>query len=202
MMDIALLQAQTQLIIRQNFRLMVNQYVVHLVNPDGTHGAVVAYAQQKRGKLKEEVILYTDESKQFELARFKAQQVLDVRAAHVVTAVDGTELGTFTKKFWPSIIRSTWTLQRPGTENATGKERSLFGAILRRLWGFIPYVGGLLPAPTYHFDFVGDDTKAPVISIQRQMKLRDQYLVSFTEPTLDRRLGLCVAVAMDAIQNR
>ena len=201
-MDIGLLQAQPQLIIRQNFRLLVNQYVVHLVQPDGSHGAVVAYARQKRGKLKEEVILYTDESQQFELARFKAQQVLDVRAAHVVTASDGVELGVFSKKFWPSLIRSTWTLQRPGLESATGQERSLAGAILRRLWGFIPYVGAFLPAPTYHFDFAGDGSKAPVISIQRQMKLRDQYLVSFTEPTLDRRLGLCVAVAMDAIQNR
>lgn len=201
-MDIALLQAQSQLIIRQNFRLMVNQYVVHLVNPDGSHGQVVAYAQQKRGKLKEEVILYTDDSKQYELARFKAQSVLDVKAAHLVTAVDGTELGTFTKKFWPSLIRSTWTLQRPGLEPATGKERSLFGAILRRVWGLIPYVGGLLPAPTYHFDFAGDSSGAPVVSIERQMKLRDQYIVSFTEPTVDRRLALCVAVAMDAIQNR
>ncbi|MCF2525633.1 hypothetical protein [Yinghuangia soli] len=201
-MDIALLQAQSQLIIRQNFRLIVNQYVVHLVNPDGSHGQVVAYAQQKRGKLKEEVILYTDESKQYELARFKAKQILDVRAAHVVTAADGTELGTFTKKFWPSLLRSTWTLQRPGLEPATGKERSMAGAIIRRLWGLIPYVGAFLPAPTYHFDFAGDSSQAPVVSIERQMKLRDQYIVSFTEPTVDRRLGLCVAVAMDAIQNR
>lgn len=201
-MDISMLQAQTQLIIRQNFRMMVNQYVVHLINPDGGHGQAVAYAQQKRGKLKEEVILYTDDSKQVELARFKAQQVLDVRAAHVVTAVDGTELGVFTKKFWPSLLRSTWTLQRPGLENATGKERSVFGAIVRRLWGLIPYVGAFLPAPTYHFDFAGDDTQAPVVSIERQMKLRDQYVVTFTDPSLDRRLGLCVAVAMDAIQNR
>lgn len=201
-MDIALLQAQSQLIMRQNFRLMVNQYVVHLVNPDGTHGQVVAYAQQKRGKLKEEVILYTDESKQYELARFKARQMLDIHAQHDVTAVDGTPLGMFSKNVKKSLIRSTWHLERPGAERSTGQERSLFGAILRRVWGLIPYVGAFLPAPTYHFDFVGDDTQTPMLHIERQMKLRDQYFVTFTDPTLDRRLGLCVAVAMDAIQNR
>ncbi|NUS57379.1 MAG: hypothetical protein HOV66_21360 [Streptomycetaceae bacterium] len=201
-MDISLLQGQHQLIIRQNFRLIVNQYVVHLVNPDGTHGAVVAYAQQKRGKLKEEVILYTDDTKQYELARFKARQVIDMHAQHDVTAFDGTPLGMFSKNFRKSLLRSTWHLERPGVERATGQERSLFGAILRRVWGFIPYVGAYLPAPTYHFDFAGDDTKTPIMHVERQMKLRDQYMVTFPDPTLDRRLGLCVAVAMDAIQNR
>src|SRR5262249_29518632 len=114
----------------------------------------------------------------------------------------GAALGMFSKNFGKSLLRSTWHLERPGAERATGQERSLFGAILRRLWGFIPYVGDFLPAPTYHFDFVGDDTKAPVMHVQRQMKLRDQYRITFTDGSLDRRFGICVAVALDAIQNR
>lgn len=194
-------QNETQLIIRQNFRPLVNQYVVHLVGADGKHGPAIAYAQQKRGKLKEEVVLYTDDTKTTELARFKARQMLDIRAQHDVTGVEGSNLGMFSKDFKKSLIRSTWNLERPDAAPAVGQERSLFGAILRRVWSFIPYVGGFLPAPTYHFDFVTKDGRQ-VLSVERQMKLRDQYLVSLPDPTMDRRLAICVAVAMDAIQNR
>jgi uncharacterized protein YxjI len=195
-------QDVNQFIIRQNFRPLVNQYVVHLVEPDGKHGPAIAFAQQKRGKLKEEVILYTDDTKTTELARFKARQMLDIKAQHDVTGVEGKPLGMFSKNFKKSIIRSTWHLERPDAPAATGQERSLFGAILRRVWGMIPYVGAWLPAPTYHFDFVTDEGAAPVLHIERQMKLRDQYLLTMPDPTMDRRLAICVAVAMDAIQNR
>jgi len=194
-------QNETQLIIRQNFTLIVNQYVVHLVGADGKPGPVIAYAQQKRGKLKEEVVLYTDDTKTTELARFKARQMLDIRAQHDVTGVEGSNLGMFAKDFKKSLLRSTWNLERPDAPPAVGQERSLFGAILRRVWGFIPVVGAWLPAPTYHFDFVSQDGRQ-VLSVERQMKLRDQYLVSLPDPTMDRRLAICVAVAMDAIQNR
>ncbi|MFE3198376.1 hypothetical protein ACWGR4_09930 [Embleya sp. NPDC055664] len=194
-------QNETQLIIRQNFRPIVNQYVVHLVGPDGKHGPVIAFAQQKRGKLKEEVILYTDDTKTTELARFKARQMLDIRSQHDVTGVEGSNLGMFAKDFKKSLLRSTWHLERPDAPRATGQERSLTGAIVRRLWGLIPVVGDWLPAPTYHFDFV-DEGGRPVLTVERQMKLRDQYLVSLPDPTMDRRLAICVAVAMDAIQNR
>ncbi len=195
------LQHETQLIIRQNFRPLVNQYVVHLVDGAGKHGQVVAFAQQKRGKLKEEVVLYTDDSKSREIARFKARQVFDFRAQHDVTSAEGEKLGTFSKDFKKSLLRSTWNLERADGPPAVGQERSLAGAILRRVWGMIPYVGAFLPAPTYHFDFIGAGGQ-PVMSVERQMKLRDQYLVTLPDPALDRRLAICVAVAMDAIQNR
>ncbi|MGR6998007.1 hypothetical protein ACU686_07745 [Yinghuangia aomiensis] len=73
-----------------------------------------AYAQQKRGKLKEEVILYTDDTKQYELARFKARQVIDMHAQHDVTAFDGTPLGMFSKNFRKSLLRLDVAPGAPG----------------------------------------------------------------------------------------
>jgi hypothetical protein len=46
-------QSQAQPIIRQRLRLMVNQYEIHAVAPDGSEAGVLALAQRKG--LKEQV---------------------------------------------------------------------------------------------------------------------------------------------------
>ncbi|GAB3010714.1 hypothetical protein GCM10023080_091720 [Streptomyces pseudoechinosporeus] len=75
----SLQQSQQRFLIRQKTTLMANQYVVTVARPDGSEGEVVAFAQQKRMTLKEQVNIYTDESKDRVLCSFEARQVLDVR---------------------------------------------------------------------------------------------------------------------------
>src|SRR3712207_4510963 len=62
--------------IRQRITLMVNRYEVVGINPDGSEGALLAFAEQKRMKLKEEVVFYADTSKSRSVFRFKARQRL------------------------------------------------------------------------------------------------------------------------------
>ncbi|NJP31219.1 hypothetical protein [Micromonospora thermarum] len=187
------LQAQQQFHIRQRIRLMVNQYEVHAVAPDGSEGGLLAFAQQKRLAFKEQVTIYTDDSKQQPLLGFKARQRLDIGATYDVTDHAGNPIGAFRKDFAQSLLRSTWHVEQPGLPQVTGQERSLPVALLRR------FVDSLSWLP-YHFDFVADGQ--PVFSVIKQWGLRDRYVVQIQHPQIDRRLVIAMAVALDALQAR
>ena len=119
--------------INQKITLMVNRYQVIGANPDGSDGPLLAFAQQKRAKLKEEVVFFADESRSRPVFSFKARQRLDVHAEHDVFDEYGQPLGYFKKQFGKSLLRSTWELHGPGGLVATGKERRPFIAVLRRV---------------------------------------------------------------------
>lgn len=187
------LQAEQRLIVRQRIRLMVNQYEVHTMAPDGSEGPLVAFAQQKRLAFKEQVTLYTDDSKQVPVLGFKARQVLDLGATYDVTDASGTPIGLFRKDFKASLLRSTWHVEQPGLGVFTGQERSMPVAILRR------FVDSLSWLP-YHFDFTANGQ--PAFSVVKKWGLRDRYVVEIPDPRLDRRLVIAMAVGLDALQSR
>jgi uncharacterized protein YxjI len=187
------LQAQRRLIIRQRVRLMVNQYEVHAEGPDGGEGELIAFAQQKRVAFKEQVTIYTDDSKQFPFVGFKARSVIDLGATYDVTDHNGQPIGSFRKDFKSSLLRSTWHVEQPGLGVASGQERDMLVAVLRR------FVDSLSWLP-YHFDFTVDGQ--PAFSVDRKWGLRDRYVVDITDPRLDRRVVIAMAVALDALQAR
>jgi len=187
--------------VRQRITVMVNRYEVLAANPDGSEGALLAFAEQKRMKLKEEVVFYADAGKQRPVFSFKARQRLDVRAEHDVFDENGTPLGMFRKRFGASLLRSTWDLSAPGVE-AVGQERRPVLAIVRRVWDVIPYVGDVWVPFVFHFDFVDAQTGATVLVSERQKAIRDRYTVTVPDPRLDFRVAASMAVALDALQSR
>jgi uncharacterized protein YxjI len=192
-MQLDQLQAQRQLHIRQRLRLMVNQYEVRAVAPDGSEGEMLAFAQQKRLAFKEQVTLYSDDTKQQPVLGFRARQVLDLGATYDVTDASGTPIGLFRKDFKQSLLRSTWHVEQPGLGQVTGQERSLPVALLRR------FVDSLSWLP-YHFDFTMNGQ--PAFSVVKKWGLRDRYVVEIHHPQLDRRLVIAMAVGLDALQSR
>ncbi|WP_028938421.1 hypothetical protein [Pseudonocardia spinosispora] len=189
-------------LIRQKVTLMVNRYLIFAANPDGSEGALLAFAQQKRMKLKEEVVFYTDESKTRQVFSFKARQRLDVHAEHDVYDEYGNRLGYFSKQFGASLLRSTWNLSAPTGITAVGQERRLSIAILRRIWDFIPYLGDIWMPFVFHFDFTDSNTGQIVLSSERKKAIRDRYIIDAPDPRLDFRLAAAMAVALDALQSR
>jgi hypothetical protein len=180
---------------------MVNRYEIRAANPDGTEGALMAFAEQKRMKLKEEINFFTDETKTRRVFSFKARQRLDVHAEHDVFDEAGRPLGYFSKQFGASLLRSTWNLSAPGIE-AVGRERSQFIAILRRIWDLIPYIGDIWVPFVFHFDFVDSATGQPVLTSERIWAVRDRYDVTVHDQRLDFRVAAAMAVALDALQSR
>lgn len=191
--DAATLQAQTRLILRQKITMMVNRYVVHVAQPGDAEGAIVAFAEQKRMTFKEQVTLYTDESRQQVLAGFKARKVMDLGSGYDVVDHAGTPIGLFRKDFTQSLLRSTWHLQQSGLPTLTGQERQFTVALLRRFTDSLSW----LP---YHFDFSVGASIA--FSVERKWGLRDRYVIDIHDPRLDRRLIIAMAVALDAFQAR
>jgi uncharacterized protein YxjI len=187
------LQTQQQLIVRQRIRLMVNQYEIHAVAPDGSEAGVLAFAQQKRMAFKEQVTLYSDDTKQTPVLGFKARQVIDLGATYDVTAPNGSPIGLFRKNFKESLLRSTWHLEQPGFAEMIGRETNMTVAILRR------FVDSLSWLP-YHFEFLIGDR--PAFSVVKKWGLRDKYVVTIHDPQVDRRLVVAMAVALDALQSR
>jgi uncharacterized protein YxjI len=199
--------AYDRFILRQRFKLVINQYEFSLP-VDGTQpGEPFCFVEQKRFKFKEDIGFFTDQSKTVELMRIKARQAFDPRARYDVTAADGSKIGEIQKVFGKSLLRSTYRLySSTGEEVALVRERSKIVALFRRFVGFVPYVGDLadwLPIP-YHFDFMRDETVLG--SHERQLwKLGDRYTIDMSgdpQRTIDRRLVLAIAVGMDALQAR
>jgi uncharacterized protein YxjI len=187
--------------VKQRITMMVNRYEVVAANPDGTEAHLLAFAEQKRMKLKEEVTFFADASRSRAVFSFKARQRLDVHAQHDVYDEYGNVLGTFSKQFGASLLRSTWNLSAPGLESV-GRERRPVIAILRRIWELIPYIGDIWVPFVFHFDFVDTAGGATVMVSERQKAIRDRYEVTVPDPRLDFRVAASMAVALDALQSR
>jgi hypothetical protein len=187
--------------VRQRVTMMINRYEIRAANPDGSEGQMLAFAEQRRMKIKEEVNFFADESKTRRVFSFKARQRLDVHAEHDVYDEYGQPIGMFSKQFGASLLRSTWNLSAPGLE-AVGTERNAFIAILRRIWDLIPYIGEVWVPFVFHFDFTDTRTGAPVMSSERIPAIRDRYNVIVPDPRVDFRLAAAMAVALDALQSR
>jgi hypothetical protein len=187
--------------VKQRITVMVNRYEIRSANADGSEGPLMALAEQKRMKLKEEVIFFADESKSRKVFSFKARQRLDVHAEHDVFDEYGQPLGYFSKQFAASLLRSTWNLTTPAFQ-AVGRERRPVIAILRRIWELIPWLGDIWVPFIFHFDFVDTATGQTVMVSERQKAIRDRYDVTVPDPRLDFRVAASMAVALDALQSR
>ncbi len=178
--------------VKQKFAMTTNRYELRGADPDGSEGALLGVAQQKRMAFKEEVTFYTDESKTRAVFSFKARQRFDLNAGYDVFDEAGQQLGFFRKDFGKSLLRSTFHLEGPGYQGV-GQERSQAVALVRRFLD-IPF----LPI---HFDFTTPQGGV-ILQVERQSSVRDRYTVTVGDPHLDFRVAAAVAVGLDALMQR
>jgi uncharacterized protein YxjI len=179
--------------IKQRFTPLVNRYEICESDASGQVGRMLAFAQQKRMKSREEVIFYTDDTKTQIFFTFKARNVLDIHGTTDIFDGAGQVIGQFRKDFQASLLRSTYYLGQNGLAEARGQERSTVNAIVRRFTdiSFIPY----------HFDFAKDDG-SPVMSVVKKWGLRDKYHVTVYDAGYDFRVLAAMGVALDVLQRR
>lgn len=196
--------AYDRFLVDQLVRPMVNLYrITPLAAGETPAGGPVAFVRQKRMALKEDIRFFADDSESQELFRIKARSIIEIGGRYDVTTPDGARIGVLEKAFRESLLRSTWRILGPDEQvEAVVQERSLPAAIIRRAIDFVPDVGGLIPIP-YNFDFMIDGRIAG--RMDRKFKLRDRYVLDLsgdTDRRIDRRLGLALAIGLDALQNR
>ena len=191
-------------LVDQLIRPIANLYrITPLAAGETPAGGPVAYVRQKKLKIREDIGFFGDESETQELFRIKARSVLDTGGSRYdVVASDGSRIGVLHHTL-RSILRTRWSIQNAEEQEvAIAEERSAVMAVVRRLIDFVPDYGGLIPIP-YNFDIRVDGNV--VGRMDRKFKLRDQYVLDLSgdhERKLDRRLGIALAIGLDALQNR
>ena len=182
--------------IEQLIRPMVNLYRV------SSHGAPVAFVRQKRMSMKEDIRFFAHEDETEELFRIKARSMMELGGRYDVTTPAGEKIGVLEKLFGKSLLRSTWRILDAGEQEvAVAQERSMLVAIARRVADLVPY-GEFVPI-LFHFRI--DRGEQHLGDFTRPIGVRDRYTLDLsgdTERTIDRRLGITLGVALDALQSR
>ena len=190
--------------IDQVIRPIANLYrVTPLAIGDTPAGPPIAYVRQKKLAIKEDIRFYADEGETEELFRIKARSLLDFGGSRYDVFEGEQRIGLLSNKFRESLIRSTWHVGGADEQEiALARERSVPGAIARRLIDFVPYVGGYIPIP-YNFEILAGEEV--IGSMDRKFKVRDEYVLDLSgdrDKKLDRRLAIALAVGLDTLQNR
>ncbi len=189
--------SQDRFVIDQLIRPMANLYRISAASQP------VAFVRQKKLALKEDIRFYADESQSEELFRIKARALLEFGGRYDVTTPAGERIGVLEKVFGKSLLRSTWRiLDANEQELAIAKERSVPMAILRRVIDAVPY-GDFIPI-VFHFT-IDTESGHHLGELTRRLGLRDTYdldLAGDVERTVDRRLGIALGIALDALQSR
>ena len=97
-------------------------------------GRLVLFSEQKMFKLREDIRVFSDESKTQEVLSIKARQILDFSAAYdVVDSAYNQKVGALRRRGLQSILRDEWEVL-DANDNVVGKlfEDSMGLALLRR----------------------------------------------------------------------
>jgi uncharacterized protein YxjI len=161
-------------------------------------GQLVMYSQQKMFKLKEDIRVYTDESRTQELLYIQARQILDFSAAYdVIDSQYGTKVGVLRRKGMRSILRDEWhVLDAQDQQIGVLIEDSMGRALLRRF-----LLGKLLPQD---YDVLIGDTRVADLR-QRFNLFRYELNLDFTMDIanrLDRRLGIAAAILLATVEGK
>jgi uncharacterized protein YxjI len=103
---------------------------------------LVLFSEQKMFRLREDIRVYSDESKAQEVLIIKARQIIDFSAAYdVIDALTGQKAGALRRKGWRSLLRDEWEIL-DANDQPVGMlfEDSMGRALLRRflLGTFLP----------------------------------------------------------------
>ncbi len=127
------------------------------------NGNYVAYVRQKMFKLKEDVIVFNDESKSQELFQIKANQWIDFNASYSLTdLVNGKNFGRLARKGMRSLWKSQYDVVDPSDKvKYQINEDNGWIKVLDNVVGEIPIVGmftGYFLNPSYTVkDFAGKE---------------------------------------------
>ena len=160
---------------------------------------MIGYSKMAALKIKEDIRLYSDESKSTELLIIKQKGILDFTGGFsIVDGQTGESLGTLRRKGMKSILRDSWVLT-DDKQNVIGSlgEESGGLALIRR---FIPYLTLLFPQQ-FHLRVNG--AKGAVKYTQKMNPFVHKLLVSGVKSSgVDPRIAAAAAILLVAIEGR
>jgi uncharacterized protein YxjI len=161
-------------------------------------GNLVMFSEQKMFKLREDIRVYSDESKTQEVLSIKARQIMDFSASYdVVDTAMNQKVGALRRKGLRSILRDEWEVL-DANDNMIGLifEDSIGLALLRRF-----LLGSWLPQ---NYDITLGQTR--VGDLRQNFNLfRYELNLDFSMDTarmLDRRLGIAAGTLLAAVEGK
>ena len=113
----------------------------------------LAYVRQKMFRLKEDVVVFNNESKSQENFRIKANQWIDFNASYAITDSFGKNLGKIARKGMRSIWKATYNIfDQNDTQKYKVQEENAWVKVLDGMVGEIPIIGmftGYFLNPSY-----------------------------------------------------
>ena len=164
-------------------------------DPNGTQ---VMFSEQKMFRLREDIRVYSDESKTQEVLSIKARQIMDFSASYDVvdTALNQT-VGVLRRRGLRSLLRDEWEIL-DANDRMVGLlfEDNVGLALLRRL-----LLGSLLPQ---NYDMTFGETRVGDLR-QNFNPLRYELNLDFSMDVsrlLDRRLGIAAGILLAAVEGK
>ena len=161
-------------------------------------GRMVMFSEQKMFRLREDIRVYSDESKTQEVLSIKARQIMDFSAAYdVVDTALNQKAGALRRKGLRSILRDEWEVL-DANDNVIGQlfEDSVGMALLRRL-----LLGSWLPQ---NYDMTVGETR--VADLRQNFNLfRYELNLDFSmdiNHRLDRRVGIAAGILLAAVEGK
>lgn len=160
-------------------------------------GNVCFHVDQKALKLKEDIRVYADETKQEELLTIKARNIIDFSSVYdIVDSKTGQKVGALKRKRLKSMFKDEWQILGLNDEvlGLIKEDNALLATIRRFLVNLIPqeykaYFGEKL---VWHF-------KQNFNPFVKKILLDMSY---DTEDVMDNRVGIAAAVLLCAIEGK
>lgn len=162
-----------------------------------SNGNLALYSRQKLLRLKEDIRVFSDESKSQELLNIQARQVIDFSAAYDVNdSTTGERVGMLRRKGFRSVTRDEWHVFDANNQQiGVLIEDNLQMALIRRF-----LAGSFFPQ---NYDLLAGDQR---LADYRQRFNPFRYELEIEFPVLssqfDRRIGLSAAILLAAIEGR
>lgn len=181
-----------QYLIREKFlKIFGNKF--HIMDENGQ---LYGFCEQKRFRIKEDIRLYDDESKNNEWLVIKQRNLVDAWGGFdIFDPKAGSLLGTVRRKFWKSILRTKWQVLDPdGNDIGMLLEDSMAQAIARRV--FL----GILPKK-YTLHTMGNDN--PITMRQKFNPIIRKLIVNIPpENNFNRKFIAGLAIVISALDGR
>lgn len=161
-------------------------------------GTQIMFSEQRMFRLREDIRVYSDESKTQEVLSIKARQIIDFSAAYdVVDTAMNQKVGALRRKGLRSLLRDEWEVL-DANDRVVGSlfEDSMGLALLRRL-----VLGSWLPQ---NYDITFGETR--VGDLRQNFNLfRYELNLDFSMDVshlLDRRLGIAAGILLAAVEGK
>lgn len=156
-------------------------------------GQEVLFVSQKVFKLKEDVRIYNNQSKQQEVFRIQAEKVLDFNTRYnFYDSNADRHIGSVKAKGWRSIWRATYHIDDPnGQQTHYIKEDNAWTKIWDALFSEIPFVGiftGYIFHPSYtcYRGTNYEDETQPIMRIRKESAFFEGvYSMELLDPSVD-----------------